>query len=43
MLDIGDRMPEFALRTARREVVTQDDLLGSIAIVAFYALAFTGG
>lgn len=43
MLAIGDRMPEFTLRNAQREEVTQQDLLGATAIVAFYPMAFTGG
>lgn len=43
MLQIGDRMPEFVLRNAQREEVTQESLLGSPSVVAFYALAFTGG
>jgi peroxiredoxin len=43
MLQVGDRMPEFTLRNTQREEVTQDDLLGSIAIAAFFPMAFTGG
>jgi len=43
MLGIGDRMPEFMLRDAEREEVTQAHFDGSIAIIAFYPLAFTGG
>ena len=43
MLQVGDRMPAFALRDSEREEVTQDDLLGSVAVMAFYVLAFTGG
>ncbi len=43
MLAVGDGMPDFTLRNAQREEVTQDDLAGSIAVVAFYPMAFTGG
>lgn len=43
MLAVGDRIPEFTLRNAQREEVTQDDLLGTIAVMAFYPMAFTGG
>ncbi len=43
MLQTGDRMPAFKLRGPAREEVTEQDLLGQIAVVAFYPLAFTGG
>ena len=43
MLEIGDRMPEFTLRNTQREAVTQADFAGSITVLAFYVLAFTGG
>ena len=42
-LGVGDTMPEFMLRDAEREGVTQANFDGSIAIMAFYPLAFTGG
>ena len=43
MLDVGDGMPEFTLRDAQREKVTQNDLRGAVAVIAFYPMAFTGG
>lgn len=43
MLQIGDRMPEFVLRDTQRNEVTQSDFEGSITVLAFYAMAFTGG
>lgn len=43
MLQVGDRMPEFTLRNAQREKVTQDDFLGSVSVLAFYPMSFTGG
>ena len=43
MLAIGDRMPDFALRDAQRGEVVREDLLGAVAVVAFYPMAFTGG
>lgn len=43
MLVVGDQMPEFSLRDAQREEVTQQHFDGSIAVIAFYPLAFTGG
>ena len=43
MLNVGDSMPDFALRDSQREEVTQDYLGGAIAVVAFYPMAFTGG
>ncbi len=43
MLEIGDQMPEFMLRNAAREEVTEAYFDGAIAIVAFYPMAFTGG
>jgi peroxiredoxin Q/BCP len=36
-------MPEFTLRDAQREKVTQDDFLGSVSVLAFYPMSFTGG
>ena len=43
MLQVGDHMPDFKLRDPERNEVTQDDLKGSISVMAFYVLAFTGG
>jgi peroxiredoxin len=43
MLQVGDRMPEFVLRDTQRNEVTQADFAGSPAVLAFYAMAFTGG
>ena len=43
MLQVGDQMPDFTLRDPERKEVTQDDLKGSISVLAFYVLAFTGG
>ncbi|MGE0228935.1 MAG: peroxiredoxin family protein [Dehalococcoidia bacterium] len=43
MLQVGDRMPSFSLRNSNREEVTQDDFLGSVAVLAFYPMSFTGG
>jgi len=43
MLQIGDRMPEFVLRDTQRNEVTHSDFEGSITVLAFYAMAFTGG
>ncbi len=43
MLEVGAQMPDFTLRNTQREVVTQDDFAGSIAVLAFYPMAFTGG
>ena len=43
MLQVGNSMPQFSLRTRDREVFTDEELRGSIAVVAFYPMAFTGG
>ncbi|HJM88463.1 MAG TPA: redoxin domain-containing protein [Dehalococcoidia bacterium] len=43
MLEIGAKMPDFTLRNTQREEVTQEMFDGSIAIMAFYPMAFTGG
>ena len=43
MLQVGDRMPAFSLRNAEREEVTQDYFLGSVSVLAFYPMSFTGG
>jgi len=43
MLQVGDRMPAFTLRNSSREAVTQEDFLGSVSVLAFYPMSFTGG
>jgi len=43
MLEVGATMPAFTLRNTQREEVTQDDYAGSITVLAFYPMAFTGG
>jgi len=43
MLQVGDRMPAFSLRNSSREEVTQDDFIGSVSVLAFYPMSFTGG
>lgn len=43
MLAVGDRMPSFSLRNSNREEVTQEDFLGSVSVLAFYPMSFTGG
>src|SRR5262245_19867558 len=43
MLQVGDRMPAFSLRDAERKEVTQDEFLGSVSVLAFYPMSFTGG
>jgi len=43
MLRVGDRMPAFVLRDTQRREVTQQDFAGAPAVLAFYAMAFTGG
>ncbi len=43
MLEVGAKLPEFAMRDAQREEVTQEHFAGSIAVLAFYPMAFTGG
>lgn len=42
-LSVGDKMPSLALRNTQREKVTETDFEGSIVVVAFYPMAFTGG
>ncbi len=42
MLEIGDKMPEFKLRH-RDGDMTHEDFAGKPAVIAFYAVAFTGG
>ncbi|PZC41797.1 MAG: Peroxiredoxin [Chloroflexi bacterium] len=43
MLQVGDALPEFSLRDPDREKFTDAALRGSIAVVAFYPMSFTGG
>jgi len=43
MLQLGERMPAFALRNAQREEVTEAAFAGAIAVLAFYPMSFTGG
>jgi peroxiredoxin len=43
MLEVGSQMPAFSMRDTNRDEVTQDDFAGSIAVLAFYPMAFTGG
>ena len=43
MLEVGSAMPQFTLRDPKREEVTQDAFAGSITVIAFYPMAFTGG
>ncbi|MBT5773306.1 MAG: redoxin domain-containing protein [Dehalococcoidia bacterium] len=43
MLEVGAQMPAFTMRNTQRDEVTQDDFAGSITVLAFYPMAFTGG
>ncbi len=43
MLSVGAAMPAFRLTNESREKVTEADFAGSVAVIAFYPLAFTGG
>ena len=43
MLDPGAQMPEFWLRDPDRERFTNENLMGEIAVIAFYPMSFTGG
>ncbi len=43
MLEVGAKMPEFSLRDTEREEITHESLAGSISVLAFYPMAFTGG
>lgn len=43
MLQIGDRMPAFLLRSSDRTEVTEQHFAGSITVLAFYPMAFTPG
>ena len=42
-LEIGKPAPLFLLRDKNREQVTLDSFAGKHLVLAFYALAFTGG
>lgn len=42
-LEIGRPAPAFVLRNRLREEVTLDSYPGKHLVLAFYALAFTGG
>lgn len=43
MLAVGSQMPDFALRDTARQEVTAQDFAGQITVLAFFAMAFTGG
>jgi peroxiredoxin len=43
MLEVGASMPQFTLRNAKREEVTQEAFRGGVAVLAFFPMAFTGG
>jgi peroxiredoxin len=43
MIEVGAKLPAFTMKNAAREDVTQDEFAGSIAVFAFYPMAFTGG
>ena len=43
MLEVGSKMPAFTLRDPQREEVTNESFAGSITVLAFYPMAFTGG
>lgn len=40
---VGEPAPAFTLRNRNREEVTLDSFPGKRLVLAFYALAFTGG
>lgn len=40
-LSVGDRAPDFTLRSHRDDEVTLSSLRGSNVVVAFFPLAFT--
>ncbi len=42
-LEVGQPAPKFTLRGKNREEVTGDSFPGKHLVLAFYALAFTGG
>lgn len=43
MLQPGDGLPAFTLRDPEREKFSDEQLRGSIAVMAFYPMSFTGG
>ena len=43
MLQVGDPMPHFTVRDKDREEVTDEAFRGSVAVLAFYPMSFTGG
>ena len=43
MLQVGERMPSFTLRNAERGKVTESEFAGSVTVLAFYPMSFTGG
>lgn len=43
MLQVGDKAPDFILRTADGGEVKLSDYRGRPVVLAFYPLAFTGG
>ena len=42
-LEVGQPAPDFSLRDRDRQKVTPESYPGKNLVVAFYALAFTGG
>jgi peroxiredoxin len=42
-LEVGQKVPPFTLRDRDRQEITQDSFPGKHLVMAFYALAFTGG
>ena len=40
---VGDQAPDFTLRDGDRNEVTLSSFRGKNVVLAFYALAFTGG
>lgn len=42
-IQVGQPAPSFTLRNRNREEVTLDSFPGKHLVLAFYALAFTGG
>ena len=43
MLQPGETLPAFTLRDPDREKFSDEELRGSIAVMAFYPMSFTGG
>lgn len=41
--EVGKPAPAFSLRNKDRELVTNESFPGKRLVLAFYALAFTGG